>query len=463
MNTENMKSLADRNCERMVVASLIATPYAIFDVEDILDENCFTDMACREIFKAAAAVNRKGGSVDLVSVSNELEMSKSGVGTPMLAEMVCLSPTTAELGARARLLRNLSQRREVLKIALAMASEIGSRDNDVIEVCDRNVQLLNRIFEPSGANVKNLSDAYSEVHDCMIENRDIPEGKIVGSPTGFDFIDRCGGLKSGDLIVVGAETSQGKTSFATALALSAVCAGHGVAFYSLEMSARELAARIASMQSGIPSSHILYKSLTQDKIDGVDRSMVSVDGAGLYFDVRSNANLDSIAASIRRMKMRRGIKGVVIDYLQLLHIKDARMSREQVVAQCARTLKNLARELDIWIILISQLSRDSHNPVPGMSRLRDSGQIEEAADMVLLIYRPAEGASFPPPFRDVPTVGRAMVIVGKGRNTGTGSFICGFRAVNTFFFPIAGDMLREPLPFRMEPDPASPRDYDLPF
>lgn len=161
--------------------------------------------------------------------------------------------------------------------------------------------------------------------------------------------------------------------------------------------------------------------------------------------------------------MRRGIKGVVIDYLQLLHIKDARMSREQVVAQCARTLKNLARELDIWIILISQLSRDSHNPVPCMSRLRDSGQIEEAADMVLLIYRPAEGASFPPPFRDVPTVGRAMVIVGKGRNTGTGSFICGFRAVNTFFFPVAGDMLREPLPFRLEQDAAAHCDYDLPF
>lgn len=460
-----MKTLTDETCERMVVASLIATPYTIFDVENILEERCFSNPVCRDIFNAVETVGKNGGAVDLVSVCHQLELSKSSVGIQALTEIACMSPTTADVRARALLLRELSIRREILKVALAMAAEVGSLDNDVYELCDRNMELLNHVFDHQPNKVINIDEAYSEVHDCMIENRDIPEGTIVGSPTGFDFIDRNGGLKSGDLIVVGAETSQGKTSFATALALSAVCSGDGVAFYSLEMSARELTARIASMQSGIPSSHILYRPLTQEKIDSIDLAMKSVSGAKLYFDVRSNSSLDSIAASIRRMKMRHGIKGVVIDYLQLLHIKDPKMSREQVVAQCARTLKNLARELDIWIILISQLSRDSRNPVPSMSRLRDSGQIEEAADTVMLIYRPAEGCSFPAPFRDEPTCGRAMVIIGKGRNTGTGSFLCGFRAVNTFFFPLSNGMLREPSPFSAESpsSSASYSDYNLPF
>lgn len=156
----------------------------------------------------------------------------------------------------------------------------------------------------------------------------------------------------------------------------------------------------------------------------------------LFFDEKSTSSLDSIVMSIRMMKSRNDIKGAVVDYMQLIQ-KMPGMSTEQATARCARDLKNLAKELDIWIIAISQLSRDRSNPLPSMSRLRDSGQIEEAADNIYLIYRARDNKqTYPEPFTGYPTDGTAMVIIGKGRNTGTGEFLCGFKGENTLFYPL---------------------------
>ena len=135
------------------------------------------------------------------------------------------------------------------------------------------------------------------------------------------------------------------------------------------------------------------------------------------------------------MKLKYGISGVVIDYLQILNVNMKGSTKEQQMADVARRLKNLAKELDVWIIALSQLNRDSQNPQPSLNRLRDSGQIAEAADVVILIYRPeVYGKQYPQPFRNAVTGGTAMLDVAKGRNIGLLKLICGFDMFTTHFY-----------------------------
>ena len=189
------------------------------------------------------------------------------------------------------------------------------------------------------------------------------------------------------------------------------------------------------MKTGISSKDILFSKLSIEDIYRIDEAMSNIDTTKMYFDESSTMTLDSILMSIRSLKYKYGIKGAVVDYLQLINTKQSGLNKEQATAECARSLKNLAKELDIWIIALSQLSRNSQSPIPTMARLRDSGQIEEAADNIYLIHRTDK--SYPEPFKDVPVDGTAMVTIGKGRHIGTCEFICGFKAENTLFYPLS--------------------------
>jgi replicative DNA helicase len=137
------------------------------------------------------------------------------------------------------------------------------------------------------------------------------------------------------------------------------------------------------------------------------------------------------------MKFKHNIDGAVVDYLQILSVNSRATSEEKHMADVARRLKNLAKELDIWIIALSQLNRDNQDPVPTINRLRDSGQIAEAADVVMLVYRPEYYQKpFPQPFAQYDTKGKAMIDVCKGRNIGVGKFLCGFHAETTHFYQL---------------------------
>ena len=146
----------------------------------------------------------------------------------------------------------------------------------------------------------------------------------------------------------------------------------------MEMSNIQLAARIAAMQSGIGSLSLLQDSLPGDKVAAVDRAMDALPTDLCYFDDDATSSFDKIAASIRSMVLRHGIKGAIVDYLQILNVNMKSANKEQAMGDVARRLKNLAKELGIWIIALSQLNRDKDNPRPSLNRLRDSGQIGEA-------------------------------------------------------------------------------------
>lgn len=225
------------------------------------------------------------------------------------------------------------------------------------------------------------------------------------------------------------------TSLALTFINNAAKQGHKVAMYSMEMKREQCAARLMSMNSGIPSNQILYSQLDDNYLKQLDSGVNKIYNLPIYFDDNSTSNIDKIIASIRAMKVKHDISGAVIDYLQILNVNQKSFNKEQAMGDVARRLKNLAKELDIWIIALSQLNRDANNPIPTLNRLRDSGQIAEAADMVMFVYRPEVYEKYyPAPFTNHETKGTAMIDIAKGRNIGLHKFICGFDAKTTKFY-----------------------------
>lgn len=453
--------ISDPDCERLVIACIVSSGAKLNDVRDLLKPECFTDPACRDIYEASVSIAEKGLPVEPVSLNQALKARGSRIGFTDIMNIVTEAPVITDAVPYARVLSTLALRRRIEKVFSTIAlhaSDLMIPPESLITEARDSVR---DIFSDVDSSILTFADVYPHLQERMLRNRDNMTGQCFGTPTGFPHIDQRGGFSPSDLIVIGAETSQGKTSFATAIAVNAVRSGHPVAFYSMEMTAIQLSGRIAAMLSGQKSSDIMFKPLDMTSISNIDRAVAEIDGTLLYFDDRSTTSLDSILNSIRSMAIRRGIKGAVIDYLQLINVADRSLNREQATALAARSLKNLAKELNIWVIAISQLRRDPGNPIPTMGRLRDSGQIEEAADTVILIYRPAAGRSFPEPFVSVPAADAALVKVEKGRNIGTCQFIAGFDAATTTFYPvtdipafIASAHSRQV----SDPSPASPLD-----
>ena len=428
--------ISNRELEKMVIAALITSYSSIVDTAEILHEDCFCDPNMLEIYRAVMTIYKRGDSPDMMLVSDELEKTGASVTRSMVTNICLTTDIPFEIVQHAMILRDYSLRRKLWKIGNEVTTQAPDRKFDVEYLHNACKKSLECLFDFESSDLISLDDSFREMLNVVIENQNRSEGETYGTPTGFAEIDNNGGLCGTDLIVVGAETSQGKTSFATSLTLSAIQHGDGVAFYSMEMLPIQLTARIAAMKSGISSKKILRNKLSIEEVERVSKCMMDVDMSKLYFDGKSTSSLDSTMMSIRRMKMKKNIKGAVVDYLQLVKPSDSKLNREQAVGDIARNFKNLAKELDIWIILISQLSRDKQNPIPTLARLRDSGQIEEAADVIYLIYRSRDGKNYPEPFANVSTQGTAMISVAKGRHIGTTQFICGFKPETTCFYPI---------------------------
>ena len=432
-----MMPLHDYEIEKLVLATLMISKYGLDDIGDLLTEECFFDPKNREIFSAIKSLVEEGIYPDMMLVGNKLSSNGSSISSLDIISICENIPQIIDIQPYILILQQYSQRRRLWEIGMNLMSQSVDLSVDINKLQNESKERLENLYGDGAERLETLQSSYKRLQEQMLVNMNMPEGTIRGTRTGFSQIDEKGGLCGGDLLIIGAETSQGKTSFATALSMSAIEDGDRVAFYSLEMTSLQLTARIASMKSGIPSTKILNQRMTIEEIYAVDRAMEKFDTSLMFFDERSTSSLNSVLLSIRMMVAKHGIKGAVVDYLQLINSKDEKLNVEQMTAKCARDLKNLAKELGIWIIAISQLSRNPQNPVPSMSRLRNSGQIEEASDIVLLIYRPRDNAKYPQPFTDIQTEGTAYVNLAKGRNIGTGEFICGFKSENTLFYPLS--------------------------
>ena len=459
---QNQPLVNDPKAEQYVIGSLLVDPTAYTLVSQYLDEDCFYDPMCRDIWKAVDNMGKQGMPIDVISVSAELSKQKSNVTALDLMNISAQIASSAHVEYHAIRLQDLGRRRKLWVVGQQLSKVGLSEEILTADAHQEAIESIGGVFEKADG-VFTLDDAMNSLNEIMVKNA-IVGGVTTGTKTGMERFDEKGGLQKSDLIIVAGETSQGKTSLALCMTRHAIENGAKVAFYSMEMTKEQLTARLLSAKTNIPANNILYSgSLAPSEIRMIDDARGKLPGENLFFDDKSTSNIDSILLSIRMLKMQKDIDGAVVDYLQILNVnsRSTSFSREQAMGDAARRLKNLAKELNIWIIALSQLSRDSNCPEPNLNRLRDSGQIGEAADVVILVYR-AEyyNRAYPAPFDnkdDYPTDGTAMIDVAKGRNIGTFKFFMGFNKNTTNFFKT--NLINEDVQVPFE----KPEEADAPF
>lgn len=459
---QNQPLVNDPKAEQYVLGSLLIDPTAYALVSQYLDEECFYDPICKEVWKAIDAIGKQGAPIDFISVASELGKKKANASAVDLMNISANIASSAHVEFHATRLQDLGRRRKLWVVGQQLSRVGLSEEVQTADAHQEAIESIGDVFEKADG-VFTLTDAMKSLNDIMVKNATVG-GVTTGTKTGMDKFDEKGGLQKSDLIIVAGETSQGKTSLALCMTRHAIENAAKVAFYSMEMTKEQLTARLLSAKTNIPANNILYSgSLAPSELRLIDEARGKLPGENLFFDDKSTSNIDSILLSIRMLKMQKDIDGAVVDYLQILNVnsKSTSFSREQAMGDAARRFKNLAKELNIWIIALSQLSRDSTCPEPNLNRLRDSGQIGEAADVVILVYR-AEyyNRAYPAPFDnkdDYPTDGTAMIDVAKGRNIGTFKFFMGFNKSTTNFFKTNLVQDEVDVPFE------KPEECDAPF
>ena len=437
----------DLECEVAVLGALISDVNCYDRTVDYLSEECFYSEKNRAVYNSIKALRDAGEPTDMITVCTML--SKMGVTIVTPLDIATIS--SKGIGAHGQVnyaqhLMELSTRRKLWQVGQELVSAGSSEVVPLDEVQCRLKDGVDNIFDSQDSSVSTLRDGVNDL--CTLVNNNLTGVKTDKTLTGFSKLDEVRGLMPSDLVIVAGDTSQGKSSLAQALTLSAIKQGKRIAFYSLEMTKLQLTARLVAMESGVPQNRITDCGLLNFEIERFNSAVESLPLDNLYFDDRSSSNLDTIIASIRSLQRKQGIAGAVIDYLQILTVNsnNRQSTEEQLLAEAARRLKNIAKELNIFIILLSQLNRDGQNPLPKRERLRGSGQVAEAADLVVLIYRPeVYGVQYPKPFESICPHGTAMIRIAKNRNGALADFIVGFDPALTKFYDMdAGSLPQTP-------------------
>nr|WP_319510182.1 DnaB-like helicase C-terminal domain-containing protein [uncultured Draconibacterium sp.] len=375
---------------------------------------------------------------DMVQVTTRLrdqeQLDKIG-GPGFITKLTNQVASSANIEHHIRIIRDKYSEREMLRFSHEVINKLNNPTIDIEDVYSFMQDELSKVMSYDS------SDSSSSFADAAMELiKDLQSGIEPGIKTGFAKYDSfTGGFHNSDLIIIAGETSQGKTSLATSALRNIVNSGIPAAVFSTEMTKKQIVARMIAQETGIGAKQILYNRLSSERREYVIQELINTKNQ-IYFDDQSNNDVDKICTSIRKLKIKRNIGIVLVDFIQDLKGADT----ETGVAEIGRKLKNIAKELDIPVIAISQLSRDRNNPKPSMSRLRGSGQLEEKADIIMLLWRPEYyNMNFPEPFTGESTKDTAQIIIGKGRNVGIGSFLLKFNKETTGFYDHAPEYENE--------------------
>lgn len=384
-----------------------------------------------KIYKAFTDLINQGETPDFVSIS-----TKSNVEIDEVMDLYNAIDYRFEFKNTLQKVVEYRLRLRLIEFANSIIHSLAKESNVFTEITKIREFIENNELQP----IKRISTINENIDHLLTAIDSRINGEIKGLRTGLTRLDEhTGGLQASDLFVIAGETSQGKTSLALTIAYNSAINHSGkVAIFSLEMSAEQLTARLTAMETGISSKKILFYPLhTYDK-DKI-RLMQHLPGAAIFIDECNNSSIDYIVSGIRIAHMQFKIQVAVVDYLQL--IKDStKRNDETEISSNTRRLKNLAKELGITIILLSQLARDKGNPKPTISRLRGSGQIEEAADIIGLIWRPETYGINSYDDDVLPnTFHSAEFIIAKGRNYGITRMYLGYDARLTQFTNIDYD------------------------
>src|ERR687891_1109359 len=421
----------DLDAERAVIGAMLVSETAIAVVAERLAAEDFYSEVHRIIYGAMMRLYSRGEPIDQLTLTNELrsvnEFERIG-GRPYVFQIVESVPTAANAARYADIVRGKALLRAVIDVGSRITEDAFREPENVSEALDSAEQLIygvsNRTLRDHLAPVSELAPGTLEMIQRLYEQ----EGEVTGVETGFEDLDRLTtGFHKSDLVILAARPAMGKT----ALALNAIWYASGerkipVAIFSLEMSKEQLVQRLISQITRIPAQSLRSGNVKAEDWPKLVRGVAEVSRAPVWIDDTAGVTLMEIRAKVRRLASQLNVAGelplslVVVDYLQLMVGGEARNraeNRQQEVAEISRGLKVLARDLDVPVLAVAQLSRAveaRHDKRPLLSDLRDSGAIEQDADMVMFLYRDEYYNS------DSDDKGIAEVIVGKHRNGPTG-------------------------------------------
>ena len=385
--------------ERSVLGSVLLDKEAILKIVDIVTPEDFYEDRHAIIYASMLDLFEKREPIDIVTLSESLEtkskLSEIG-GSSYLAEVVNETPSAANIVHYAGICRDKAVLRRLIGASVQI-SELGyEEDSELSETLDRAEQSL---FSISQKFLKNkfvpIKDALADAFDRIDKmHKDKDSGALRGVPSGFKDLDgKTAGFQKSDLIILAARPSMGKTSFALNLAENAAINEKiPVGIFSLEMSKEQLIERLISSQAGVDSWKLRTGNLSDEDFPKIGYAMGVLSEAPMFIDDSAGGNIMEIRAKARRLQMEHGLGLIIIDYLQLMegHRHSSDGNRVQEISEISRSLKGLARELDVPIIALSQLSRaveHRDNKRPQLSDLRESGSIEQDADVVMFLYR----------------------------------------------------------------------------
>ena len=417
--------------EETLLGKLIVKPELIDKYSMLLHEDLFEYDFNKSTYHAIIELHSKSKTIDILTVSKLIKGDKVVLG---LSQMTDRAFDFMEVITCVGVLTEEFQKRTLTGIVHDVHNQLSNRDELELIVGNLTTEMSKlQIGKPEV-----LGDINSQIKDFLddIQVRMNSDG-LLGIASGFQAIDRfTGGWQETDLIIVGGASSMGKTSFALALAYNAALyTNTPTVVFSYEMSALQLLRRLASMDSGISNRYITNGTLNDDELKKIHESIYAIQETPLHIDEGNITSLNYLVHRIKEYVKNKDVKLVMIDYLQLVSCKSKSGTREQEVSQVARTLKNLAKELNITVIALSQLNRGvgmRNNSKPTLSDLRESGEIEQAADVVMLIYRPEYyGIEFND--NGEKSQGTANIIFAKGRNIGVGEVTLTFKSEITKF------------------------------
>ena len=436
--------------EQAVLGSLLLDPAAWDNVADVIAQEDFYRPDHQLIFAAIGTLAGEAKPCDVVTVSQYLEsiskLEPAG-GLAYLGSVARDTPTAANVRAYAEIVRERSLLRQLIRAGTDIAAEVyQSEGASARELVDRAEQRVFDIAEGSfrkreGAiPVRQLLPGVIDQIDEWHQNPD----KLRGLPTGFTDFDRLtGGLRSGDLLIVAGRPSMGKTTLAINMAeYAAVHPGTraSVAIFSMEMPSEQVITRMLASIGGVPLNSLRSGKISDDDWVRITSATSQLSEAKIFVDETPALNPTELRARARRVKREHGLNLIVVDYLQLMQVPGTQENRATEIAEISRGLKTLAKEMQVPVIALSQLNRaveQREHKRPVMSDLRESGSIEQEADMILLIYREEVYD------RNTTKKGIAEIDLVKHRNGEIGTFLLTFQGQFTRFANYVPDSYAE--------------------
>ena len=445
--------------EQAVIGSILVTNEIFDDINIIITSANFYDPMHQKIFSAIESLIYKGMLANPITLKNYFEDEKDDLNVPeYLVKITKFSTSTRQATEYSKIIYDMFVRRELIKISeqtidTAKLNDLNTNGQNIIENSER---LLFDLAEKGSFNssLVKFDEALKQTIDMASAAYKNEEG-IVGVPTGLkDLDDRLGGLHKSDLIIIAGRPGMGKTALATNIAFNAAQKlqdserKSSIAFFSLEMSSEQLSTRILAEQSRIKSNDIRRGRISDEQFDKFLETSKNISELPLYIDETPAISIAAMSNRARRIKRIYGLDMIIVDYIQLmrgsLNYKDGRV---QEVSEITQGLKAIAKELSIPVVALSQLSRQVEqrdNKKPQLSDLRESGSIEQDADVVMFVYResyylenkepaPAtvEHAEWQAKMNEVSNL--AELIIGKQRHGPTGNVFLEFEAMFTKF------------------------------